>query len=387
MNFSIYLFIICVTLLVHTYFLYPIIINGLAALFKKKYKIDELYQPYVSILISAYNEEKVIVQTIRNLFYSDYPSNKIEILVGSDCSTDNTNTLLREEKKDIPSLKLYEFSLRRGKKSVLNDLAKEAKGDILVFCDSNSRYARNALNQLMKYYTDSRVGGVSGRLKFYSKQNIQSGHQEKKYWDYETKIKIAEGKLGTLIGSNGGIYSIRKELFVQMPEKEPVVDDLFLSLKVLEQKKDFLYSNDAEAEEKLTTSVKEEYERKVRILPRNLETLKKTKSLLCSPRLLVSFCFWSHKIIRWFSPILLIILLISNLLIVQIDYFFFIFLYIQVLFYLGGIIGFILSNFNIKIFPFEILYYFLMTNYAMIVGYEKFIFRKHKATWEPTVRN
>jgi cellulose synthase/poly-beta-1,6-N-acetylglucosamine synthase-like glycosyltransferase len=289
--------------------------------------------------------------------------------------------------KEISVLKLFEFSKRRGKKFVINDIVKESSGEILVFCDSNSLFEKDAIKNLVKYFIDQKVGGVCGRLKLLdvAKRN-KTHHQEKKYWDYETWIKSSEGSLGVLIGSNGAIYSIRRELFISMPEKEPVVDDLYLSLKVLEQGKDFLFSTESQAMEYLATSDLDEFKRKIRILPRSLETLKKTKSLLFKKRILISYCYWSHKVIRWFSPLLLIILLISNLLIIGTSNFYSAIGTLQVIFYSSGLIGFILNKMDIKIYYFELIYYFILTNVALIIGYQKFLFKKHRPYWEPTTR-
>ncbi len=310
----------------------------------------------------------------------------MEILVGSDGSTDNTEEILLGLIKEIPVLKLLSFDRRRGKKFVINDLVEESKGEILVFCDSNTRFKKNAVSHLIKYFEDDRVGGVCGRLILKSDHSIQSGNQEERYWDYETRIKILEGSMGVLIGSNGAIYSIRRELFLPMPEKEHVVDDLYLSLNVLKQQKDFIYSSEAEAEEDLRTSSQDEFKRKIRILPRSLETLKKTKSLLFSKRILVSYCYWSHKVIRWFSPLMLIIFFVTNLLLVNFSILFLVMAVLQIIFYISGIIGYFLSRLHVRTSTFEMIYYFIMTNVALIVGYQRFLLKKHKPTWEPTSR-
>lgn len=387
MNLVFFIFCFSLILLLHTYLFYPISITILSFFFKKKYSTDSDFKPFISILISSYNEEKVIAQTLQNLYNCDYPSQNMEILVGSDGSTDSTNDLIYKLMREIPVLKLFEFEQRRGKKFVINDISKEAKGEVLVFCDSNSLFKPDALRNLVKYYADPRVGGVCGRLKLFedSNENV-SGNQEKNYWDYETFIKKAEGSLGTLIGANGAIYSLRRELFIPMPEKEHVVDDLYLALKVLEQNKDFLYSIESEAEEYLTTTRYDEFNRKIRIIPRSLETLRKTFSLLFSKRILISYCYWSHKVIRWFSPLLLIILLVSNMFLFSSGDVLFLFGILQMIFYISGLTGFILIKLHIRSYLFEVIYYFIMTNVALIIGYQKFLMKKHKPTWEPTVR-
>lgn len=388
MNILIIIFSICIFLILHTYVLYPVSIKLLALFYHKNYKTNNDSKSQISILISAYNEAMVLEKTILNLFASDYPADKLEIIVGSDNSTDGTNEILKKIGVKHKNLNYVIFHKRRGKKFVINDIVKLAKNEILVFCDSNTIYNKDALKNLVKYYADSRVGGVCGRLKLIEGlDNFETGNQEKKYWDYESWIKNDEGKLGVLIGANGGIYSIKRNLFTPMPENEPVVDDLYLSLKILEMGKDFVYTTEAEAVETLSLKVKSEFDRKVRIMPSNLETLKCVKSLIFSSRILVSYGLWSHKIIRWFSPILFILLFIMNIFLLQSASIFKILLFMQLLFYFFAVIGFILNKVNLKITLFSMTYYFFITNVALVVGLYKYVIKAHKSIWEPTPRS
>ncbi|MBK7379940.1 MAG: glycosyltransferase family 2 protein [Ignavibacteriales bacterium] len=388
MNILIIIFFFSVLLILHTYVLYPVSIKFLALFYHKNYITDNAFKPQISILISAYNEAMVLEKTILNLFASEYPPDKLEIIVGSDNSTDDTNEILKKIGVKHKNLNYVIFHKRRGKKFVINDIVKLAKNEILVFCDSNTIYKKDALKNLVKYYADSRVGGVCGRLKLVeSTRNYETGNQEKKYWHYESWIKNNEGKLGVLIGANGGIYSIKKNLFTTMPEMEPVVDDLYLSLKILEKGKDFIYTSESEAVETISPKVKSEFDRKVRIMPRNIETLKALKSLIFSKRFLVSYGLWSHKIIRWFSPILFILLFIMNIFLLQSASIFKILLFMQLLFYFFAVIGFILNRMNLKITLFLMIYYFFITNVALVVGLYKYVIKAHKSIWEPTPRS
>lgn len=388
MNFLIIIFFFCILLILQTYVLYPLSIKLLTFFYHKNYITDNDYKPQISILISAYNEEKTLEKTVFNLFESDYPADKLEIIVGSDNSIDGTNEILKKMGEKYQNLKYVLFDKRRGKKFVINDIVKLARGEILVFSDSNTIYKKDALKNLIKYYTDPRVGGVCGRLKLIeSTDNFETGNQEKKYWDYESWIKNNEGKLGILIGANGGIYSIKRNLFIPMPETEPVVDDLYLSLKILEMGKDFIYTTESEAVETISPKVKSEYDRKKRIMPRNLETLKRTKSLIFSSRFLVSYALWSHKIIRWFSPILFILLLGLNMILFQSAGIFKILFFSQLMVYFSVLIGFVLNRMNLKIVPFLMIYYFFITNVALIVGLQKYLLKTHKSIWEPTPRS
>ena len=228
-------------LFMHTYFFYPISIWVLSKLKTKNYSKDSNFLPKISILISVYNEEKVIENTIRNFLSSDYDLDKIEFIVGSDNSTDSTNGILKNFSQETPNLKFNRFEQRRGKPNVLNDLVENATSEILIFSDANTIYKKDAIKKIVQYYVDENVGGVSGKLKLLEHENAsQSASQEKIYWDLETLLKQKEGELGILIGANGGIFSIRKKYFQKIPSNYAVMDDFFISLKVLEKSKGFL---------------------------------------------------------------------------------------------------------------------------------------------------
>lgn len=374
-------------LLFHSYIFYPISVYLVSILWNRKYKTRENYFPKVSIVISAYNEEKVIEITIRNFLKSDYDLNKIEFVIGSDDSSDSTNSILSTLQTEIPNIKFFPFTNRRGKSCVLNDLVKTCSSEIVIFADANTMYHPKAIKNLVKFYADERVGGVSGKLVLLDfSESIKSGSQEIKYWNFETWLKEREGKIGKLVGANGGIYSLRKELFAEIPTEIPVVDDFYLSLKVLELKKDFLYASEAKAEELTAPTLISEFKRKIRGNANNLSTIKPLKRLLSPSYGFVAYALWSHKIIRWFTPLLLLFMLISNIFLYNGAEFFMYFLIIQILFYSLGLIGYILILLKLRIQPFLIIFYFLLTNAALFIGLFQFLFKKNTAYWQSTPR-
>jgi len=389
MNFLNILFLICLLLILHTYIIYPFSIYIIQLFFKKNYLSDLNHFPIVSIIISVYNEEKVISKTITNFCEQDYPRDKFEILIGSDGSTDNTDSIVAMLSNQYSNIKLISFEKRRGKKFVVNDLVNQSSGEILVFSDANTIYNKNAIKHLVKYYADQRVGGVSGRLELVTDYDTtERSNKEGTYWKYESWLKDCEGKLGILIGANGGIYSIKKEFFIPMPSDVSVVDDLFTSLKVLEQGKDFLYCKAALANETVAPSVKWEFDRKVRIIPRCFDTLKEVKKILFSKSMLLSYAIWSHKVIRWLTPLFFISLLFTNILIsiFQSGLIFNIILFFQLAVIISGVLGYTLAGRKYDIKLFQLSYYFLSTNFALLTGIYFYVTKKYKATWQPTPR-
>ena len=382
-----FIFWMVIYLLVHSYLIYPFSLI-LIFIFKKKPKNSKTkLLPTVSILISAFNEEKVIAERIENISRLEYDFNLLEVLVGSDCSNDRTVEILNELGKKFNWLIVKEFNNRRGKASVLNDLARESKNDILVFTDANTKFNGDALGKLVNQFDNENTGGVCGRLVLDEPVgNFDKINREKLYWKYETFLKKYEGSLGILIAANGGIFAIRRKLFKKFPEKDAVTDDLYQTLSVLNQGYDFYYSYNAVALEKISKELKTEFNRKIRFAATNFQTLKIFRGLLFNKNILLSYAFWSHKVLRWLVPIMLIFLFVSNLLLINYHQVYLILFISQLIFYSLSVLGFLFSLFKINIPIVGLVYYYVVTNLALLIGLTKFIFKQHSYIWDSTPR-
>lgn len=381
------IFWLTILLLVHAYILYPVslwIFNW----FKRKPEVVELLSyPSISIIISAYNEEKVIAERIDNIRNLNYDFNKLELIIGSDCSTDKTNEILNEKSQENSWVRTQNFSIRRGKAAVLNDLVQLTKNKILVFTDANTEFEKDALLNLVSKFSDPKVGGVCGRLELEEPtDNFDKTNREKLYWKYETYLKNLEGDLGILIAANGGIYAIRKELYTKFPESEAITDDLYQTFAVLNQGYDFLYAAEAIAIEEVSKEIMMEFRRKVRFAATNFQTLKFFKRLLFRKNRLISYALWSHKIIRWFVPILLILLLVTNILLIKYSQYYYIIFIVQASFYISAFIGYVLNLLKVNIPFFSLIYYYVLTNFALLMGLFKFLSKKHAYAWDSTPR-
>jgi biofilm PGA synthesis N-glycosyltransferase PgaC len=388
MSIVIFLNLLCLFLLIHSYVFYPLSIYVLKNLFERNVKNKVHFEPRISVLIAVYNEESVIEKTLRNFLKSDYDLLKMEFIIGSDNSTDKTNEIITNLATVIPNLRFIPFDVRRGKSQILNDLVKYAIGDILVFSDANTIYQDDALKNLVNHFADQNVGGVSGRLLLLDHQKAaETGNQESKYWEFENWIKENEGSIGCLIGANGGIYGIRKNLFVPLPLDSPVMDDFYISLKVLEQNKKFIYDKNAIAREEIASDIKIEFRRRIRNNAIDLSSIKFIKELLKPKFGLISYGLWSHKIIRWLSPILLIILLITNILLIDNCFLFSYLLFIQILLYMFSWLGYWFTRIGIKFLPFSLCYYFVFMNLALLIGIFRYLRKKQPAFWQSTNRS
>lgn len=381
------IFWLTILLLIHAYLIYPFSL-WIFSIIRSKSKIDKTnFLPSVSILISVYNEDKVIAYRIENIKNLQYDFGKLELIIGSDCSSDKTNEIIQQKSEKYCWIKPKIFTVRRGKANVLNDLVDIAENQILVFTDANTRFEKDALLKLVSDFSDVKVGGVCGRLELEEpKDNFDKINKEKLYWQYETHLKKMEGRLGILIAANGGIYAIRRELFTKFPAHEAITDDLYQTFAVLNQGYEFLYQYDSVAKEEVSKEFISEFRRKVRFAATNFQTLKFFKSLLFQNKLLISYSLWSHKIIRWFVPLMLMLLLATNFLLINYSLFFRITFIIQASFYGFAFFGYLLNLVKVNIPFFNVIYYYVLTNFALLIGLFKFLLKKHAYIWDSTPR-
>jgi cellulose synthase/poly-beta-1,6-N-acetylglucosamine synthase-like glycosyltransferase len=245
----------------HTYLGYPLILLIISRFSKRNEKPCELEQlPSLAIFLSVFNEESIIKKKIENCFSLDFPQHLLEVAIASDGSSDSTNEILKFYKKK--GVKTFINDLNLGKNATINKFFPKTKGDIIVFTDANSMLAPDALLNLARRFSNPRVGCVGGNLK-YLHDNSPISKGEGLYFRYENIIRKFEGKMGRMVGANGAIYAIRRNLFVPVPSHVP--NDFFQPLVVLKKGFDSVYEESAVAYEKPTQDKKEEFQRRTRM--------------------------------------------------------------------------------------------------------------------------
>jgi len=381
------IFWICLFLVFHSYFLFPLVLKLLAG--KKtidalSFPLEEL--PMVSVLIAAHNEEKMIGEKIRSVLEGDYPNNKLEVLVGSDASTDQTNAILQQLKELMPSLHIFLYEERQGKPGIINQLIKEAKGEILVISDANVMLEPNTLIELIRYFKEDRIGLVDSRL---ISTGIKSGgisRQEKFYTGREVSIKHHESVLWeSMMGPFGGCYAIRKSLYRPVPNHF-LVDDFFINMSVLEQGASCISNIHATVSEDVSNSPREEFRRKKRISAGNYQNLFRFHSMLFKGSSGVGFCFFSHKVLRWIIPFLVIITLSLSAVLGVNSNFYMILALLQVLVLFTPVITYILGKIGIQSIPLRFISHFVLMNMALLAGFLKFSGGIKNNVWQPTSR-
>jgi cellulose synthase/poly-beta-1,6-N-acetylglucosamine synthase-like glycosyltransferase len=371
-------------LLVHTYALYPLSLPLLRRLFPMRCPGNAEGAPRkVSLILAAFNEEKVLEEKIRNSFELEYPRGDLEILIGSDGSTDRTEAIAAQY---APDVKLFAFPQRAGKAAVLNRLVPAAQGEILVFCDANTMLLKNVLQKLLAHFENPEVGCVCGRLILHDAGETALSIGESIYWNLESEIKKQEGRLGTVIGANGGIYAIRKELYRPIPTGCKVMDDFFVTTHVLRAGKAVVYEPQAIGSEETSLDAYGEFHRKIRISQANFNLLPRYIPLLNPLRPLVAYGFLSHKLLRWIAPFLLMALLAANAALIPGSPFYAGVFGLQALFYAAAGLGYY-GNGRTRRHKFLLIpFYFVSMNWALLLGFFKALTARDGGTWNRVER-
>ena len=312
------LFWVAVLAVLHTYFFYPlllIVLDGFEQArgawryisgSERRRPPAQLGLPHVSVLISAHNEAACIGRRLDNLLAQDYPAEHLEILVGSDASTDGTDGIVQHYASRGVKRSRGE---RTGKAGVLARLIGLAKGDVLVLTDANTEFDKDAIRYLVQPLRDPAVGLVCGRLRLHSP--LGAPIVESSYWKLESLLKMYESRRGCVMGANGGIYAVRKHLFPPFPEGT-VVDDFVAALRVLQSGYEVRYEPEAVAHEEAAPGHADEYRRRVRIAAGCFRALSQFRDLLALRYGFTSFALWSHKVLRWLVPQALLVALLTN---------------------------------------------------------------------------
>ena len=378
--------LICSSLLIlHTYVFYPLFMiliyrnsNHNQLLF---YSDDEL--PSIAILIAAHNEEKVIEKKILSVFNTNYPSSKLKVFIGSDASTDRTDEIISNLTNTYSNIEFIKFKGRVGKISIINHLQSLCDEPVLILSDANVIFKQNTIFELVKYFKESNVGLVSANIIKESSNNDGISYQEKKYLNFENKIKASESyAFNFIMGAEGGCYAIRNNLFSKVPSNF-IVDDFFITMQVLERKNYALLNNLAICIEDVTTDISSEYRRKVRISSGNFQNLFFFKHLLFDFSS-ICFAFWSHKVLRWLTPFFIFICLFSSVFLIPYHKFFIWISCIQLLLLLFPLFNYFFKFNNVFL---KFIAHFYLMNFALFEGFIKFIKGIKSSIWEPINRN
>ena len=367
-------------ILAYSYLGYPLLL-GLVAWVRKCPINRGENQPRVSLIISVHNEEKVIREKLQNALAQDYPKDKLEIIVASDDSTDNTHSIVGQF---IDSgIKLFVQEDRLGKTAALNMAVAKTRGDIIVFTDANSMYNTEAIRMMVENFADPAVGCVTGETRLLNPEKSAIGENEKSYYSYDTFLKKEESAIGSTVGADGAIFAVRKELY--QPLDSSLINDFVIPLQIVAKGYRVVYEPRAFLHEATATPLKGGFARRVRIINRALFGLFSVPQVL-NPFKVGFFAVQvvSRKLLRWTAPLFLIAIFITNLCLLS-SLFYKLTLGLQLGFYLLAIVYMLASGMakhRFLNFP----YYFCHANAAALVALIKFFRRQRIVVWEPLRR-
>ncbi len=381
-----YVWIFFTSLIFYQYLGFPVLLWLFARMLGKKHIIDESYEPSVALIVSAYNEEAVIRGKIENSLALDYPSDKLQIIVVSDCSSDRTDEIVQEFSGR--SVSLLQMPERTGKTAGLNFAVEQAQADMVIFSDANALYDTQAVRKLVRHFNDPTIGYVVGHAKYIDSTN-SAGDSEGFYWNFEVHLKEWESEFCSVVGGDGALYMIRRALY--QPLEKTDINDFVNPLQIVAAGYRGIFDREAFCTEHSAGNFEKEFGRKVRIVNRSFNGLLRVVELLNPIRFArFSWLLISHKLLRWFSPFVLLAHFFSSLALPlngQLSALSFVCLSAYFIFGLLAFVGRLSSQKVEKIsFIFYIPYYFLLMNIACAYGVVRRLCGDKIVTWS-TVRS
>lgn len=369
-------------LLVYHYVLYPALVIGSARLARRHSSPLPQRWPTVTFVVAAYNEERVIGEKLRNTLALDYPKDRFEIIVVSDGSTDATESLVRSfAPRGVVSL---HEPPRRGKTAALNRAVKRASGEIVVFSDANNDFSPDAIRMLVRHFSDPRVGGVSGAKRIKPAADRQSSVGDGLYWRYESAVKFAESRLGTITNADGEIFGVRRKLYRSVPE-HIINDDAQITLDLVGQGYRVLYEPEARSYEFASIRIQDDFQVKVRMVAGGFQTLVENAAVLFPLRSWFAWAFFSHKTLRWLAPLFLMLALGASVTLSR-EPLYLAALMAQLGFYGLALAGYLRIGRGAVSAATYVPFYFTTMNLAALMGLLRFLRRRQTVQWRKAQR-
>ncbi|WP_339660576.1 glycosyltransferase family 2 protein [uncultured Polaribacter sp.] len=388
------LFWILLFIIVYTYVGYGVllfIIIKIRRFFKigKKVEIDPTYEPEVTLFIAAYNEKDYVAAKMKNTLSLEYPKEKINIIWVTDGSDDGTPDLL----KGYPNTTVHHLDARNGKIGAMNRGMEFVKTPIVIFSDANTNLGKESIRRIVNLFGNPKVGCVSGEKRIIDKESdVASGAGEGMYWKYESALKKWDAELYSVVGAAGELFAIRTKLYRHV-EKDTLLDDFMISLRVAQDGYTIQYDPEAYAIETASANVKEELKRKVRISAGGIQSIVRLRSLLNIFKYgTLSFQYISHRVLRWSLTPLCLVLLIPVLTILAANDGFLSFslyaiiFWLQLLFYAAALLGWFLENRETRVKILFIPYYFFIMNLSVVLGFFRYMKNSQSVNWERSKR-
>ncbi len=355
----------------------------------KPFQGNEDYEPEVTLFVAAYNERDYLDQKVKNSRSLDYPKKKVTQLWVTDGSDDGTPQELRK----YGDVTILHQPQRNGKIAAMNRGMRQVKTPITIFSDGNTNLGKDSIKEIVRLFRNPKVGCVSGEKRIYSKDaDSAAGAGEGMYWKYESQLKKWDAELYSVVGAAGELFAIRTALWQEV-EKDTLLDDFMISLRVAMKGSTIQYNPNAYAIENASANVKEELKRKIRISAGGIQSVVRLYPLLNVFKYgTLSFQYISHRVLRWtLTPLLLLLIIPANFILALQEGIFgfglFSFLFWgQVVFYAAAMLGWFLENRQIRLKALFIPYYFFIMNLSVFLGFARYLKGNQSVNWERAKR-
>lgn len=307
--------------------------------------------------------------------------------------TDGSDDGTPEELKKHDGVMVHHLPERKGKIGAMNRGMNFVTTPVVVFSDANTLLGKESVRRIVKLFSDPKVGCVSGEKRILSKEkDSAAGSGEGLYWKYESALKKWDAELYSVVGAAGELFAIRTELYREV-ERDTLLDDFIISLRVAQDGYTIQYDPEAYAMETASANVKEELKRKIRISAGGIQSVVRLRSLLNIFKYgTLSFQYISHRVLRWTLTPLCLLLLIPLLLVIAINEgitgfgLYSTLFWLQILFYLSALAGWYLENRLIRVKLLFVPYYFFIMNLSAILGFKRYIKGSQSVNWERAKR-
>lgn len=365
--------------LFYTYAGYPLLLAMFSALRTRTVQRGDC-EPTVSIIITAYNEERDLAAKLDNTLTLDYPRELTEIIVASDHSRDRTDAIAREFAER--GVRLHRQPKRLGKTAAQNAAVEQAHGEILLFSDATSLYRPDVMRAILPSFADPEVGCVAGRLEYVDSSGSGVGRGARSYWSYETFLKRHESRVGSLIGVSGCLYAVRRSAYI--PLYHEACSDFIIATKMVEQGLRAVYEPNAVCTEQTNRQGDKELKMRVRIIAQTFTDLWRHRSLLNPMRGgFYGIQLLSHKVMRYLVPFFLMGLFASSAVLASSSLIFRLVFAAQIACYACPAIAWMLDRVGIRSRLLAFPQYFMLANLASLIGCYKFLRGQRYASWEP----
>lgn len=365
--------------LLYTYAGYPVLLALVSAVRPRKIRRGDC-EPTVSVIITAYNEERDLTAKLENTLALDYPPELLEIIVASDCSTDRTDEIARAFA--ARGVRLVRQQQRLGKTAAQNMAVAEACGEIILFSDATSLYEPNVLRMMMPSFADSTVGCVAGRLIYVDPMDSRVGRGARSYWSYETFLKKHESRIFSLIGASGCLYAVRRSAYVTLyPE---ACSDFIIATKMVEQNLRAIYEPNAVCTEETNRQSDKELKMRVRVIAQTFSDLWRHREMMNPFRSgFYAVQLLSHKVMRYLVPFFLMAILGASAVLARHSFLYLIALGAQLLGYLSAISAWMFERAGVRSRMLALPQYFVLANVASLMACYQFLRGERYAHWEP----